>query len=281
MSALHIVESHTRYWTQEKYPQFEESPASGQVYAVGAEAALPHMADEAVARNLIFVEWFKLHLRPTTLRSEQEISARVPPLPSGKTVIDVFADFLRYLYACARRYIVETHANGENLWSSLGSRIEFILSHPNGWEGNQQTKMRRAAVQGGLVPDDSTGHARIHFVTEGEASMNYCLNSGLAANSVKEGSCVMIVDAGGGTVDLSTYKFTKMVPLTIEEVVAPDYKLRNSVYRADIKAMLEYFDKSTKPLFKARNDACYIKFGSLGCSDSTVQIRRGQMLLSG
>lgn len=32
----------------------------------------------------------------------------------------------------------------------------------------------------------------------------------------------MIVDAGGGTVDLSTYTFTTISPMSVEEVVAPD-----------------------------------------------------------
>ena len=57
-----------------------------------------------------------------------------------------------------------------------------MLSHPNGWEGAQQTKMRRAAVYGRLVPDTNEGKARIWFVTEGEASLHACVLNGLAAD---------------------------------------------------------------------------------------------------
>ncbi|PCH36691.1 hypothetical protein WOLCODRAFT_146366 [Wolfiporia cocos MD-104 SS10] len=282
-----VVREVTRFPGQEnaagesKIPSILYYTASGHVRAVGAEAALLHMTDEAEDGGLIFVEWFKLHLRPTNLSSEQAIKARVPPLPSGKTVEDVFADFLRYLYSCARDYIIETRASGKILWNSLGSRIEFVLSHPNGWGGNQQTKMRRAVVKGGLIPDSSTGHARIHFVSEGEASLYYCINSGLAATSLHEGNCIMIVDAGGGTVDLSTYKFSNLMPLTIEEIVSPDYILRKSQYKQDIRWMLDYFDRNTKPLFKDKSDTCHIKFGSIGCNDPAVQIRHGQMTISG
>ena len=56
-----------------------------------------------------------------------------------------------------------------------------MLSHPNGWEGAQQSKMRRAAVYGGLIPDTDEGRARIRFVTEGEASLHACVLNGLAA----------------------------------------------------------------------------------------------------
>ena len=71
------------------------------------------------------------------------------------------------------------------LWSQVEKNIQFVLSHPNGWEGAQQTKMRRAAVYGRLVPDTNEGKARIWFVTEGEASLHYCLDSGLAASAVQ------------------------------------------------------------------------------------------------
>lgn len=98
---------------------------------------------------------------------------------------DVFADFLAYLFHCARKYIVETHPNGESLWTSVQDRIEVVLSHPNGWEGAQQGHMREAAVLAGLVPDTVAGHSRVHFVTEGEASLHYCVNSGLASSFIR------------------------------------------------------------------------------------------------
>ena len=45
--------------------------------------------------------------------------------------------------------------------------------------------------------------------------------------------------------------------------------------------MLEYFDKSTKPVFKDEKESSYIKFGSMGCNDPKVKIRRGQLMLTG
>ena len=70
----------------------------------------------------------------------------------------------------------------------------FVLSHPNGWEGLQQSKMRQAAVTAGLVPDTRDGHSRIRFVTEGEASLNFCINNGLATGAIQVSvarSCAM------------------------------------------------------------------------------------------
>lgn len=187
-----------------------------------------------------FVNRFKLRLCPEHMDADKLEEADLCPLPLNKTVIDVFADFLAYLFSCARRFITETHLNGMSVWSSVEKRIDFVLSHPNGWEGSQQAKMRQAAVKAGLVPDTQTGRARIHFVTEGEASLHYCINSGLVSDFIEvrsridlcryaltasqDGARAMIVDAGGGTVDLSTYRFTDMSPISVEEIAPPGCK---------------------------------------------------------
>ena len=113
-------------------------------------------------------------------------------------MVEVLADFLRYLLKCASNYIQDTHANGTDLWNSVKSHIDFVLSHPNGWEGTQQSEMRRAAVLGGLVPDNASGHSRLSFVTEGEASLHFSVQNGLPAGIVKVFSqlrpnCILIM----------------------------------------------------------------------------------------
>lgn len=183
-----------------KIPSILYYTQDGKVYAAGAEAASPSMKLEAEDEDLIPVEWylfryclyhtllnlirFKLHLRPASMIGGMQRDS-LPELPPGKTAIDVFGDFLKYLFSCARRFITQTHANGESLWQSVDSRIDFIFGHPNGWEGLQQSKMRQAAVAAGLVTDSPDGHARVHFVTEGEASLHYCLDGGLASDVIK------------------------------------------------------------------------------------------------
>ncbi|KZT00295.1 uncharacterized protein LAESUDRAFT_764717 [Laetiporus sulphureus 93-53] len=293
------IQNVTRFPGQEnaagdcKIPSILYYSQDGTVRAAGAEAALPGMDLQAEDENLIYVEWFKLHLRPSSLAPDDLDAVIARPLPTGKTAVDVFGDFLAYLYSCARKHITDSHAGGDLLLSSFGDRIEFVLSHPNGWEGLQQSKMRRAAVLGGLIPDTAAGQGRVHFVTEGEASMYFCIQKGLAANSMQIGQNILIVDAGGGTVDISAYKFVTVAPLSMEEVATPDCilqgstrvnvraqaflqgqihdtdKLCGSYYgnEEDIKTMIRYFDKYTKPIFKDRSEDSYIKFGSMSCND--------------
>jgi hypothetical protein len=127
---------------------------------------------------------FKLHLR-SKVGAGRNLDTKLYPLPLNKTVVEVFGDFLRYLFECASSYIQDTHANGPDLWNSVKSHIDFVLSHPNGWEGTQQSEMRRAAVLAGLVPDNASGHSRLSFVTEGEASLHFSVQNGLPTGAMK------------------------------------------------------------------------------------------------
>jgi hypothetical protein len=157
----------------------------------------------------------------------------LPDLPPNKSIVQVFGDFLHYLYECTGNFIKETHASGERLWTSLEGQAEFVLTHPNGWEGPQQAQMRKAAVHGGLILDNIDGHSRIHFVREGEASLHYCSGNDYASDAIKvetffpvrthnidssqSGQGVIIADAGGGTIDLSAY-YMKDSPSMFEEI---------------------------------------------------------------
>ncbi|KAF8338405.1 hypothetical protein F5887DRAFT_1062996 [Amanita rubescens] len=212
-----------------------------------------------------------------------------------KTPVHVFGDFLAYLYHCTRKFITDTHANGAALWNTVENNIQFVLSHPNGWEGPQQSKMRRAAIYGGLIPDTNAGKARIWFVTEGEASLHACVLSGLAADVLSSPSQhgFLIADAGGGTLDISSYGIKATSPLVMEEIAPPDCifagsvfvsrrarefleeKLKNSKYGTPdaLDHITKKFDETTKRLFRDKKDLQFIPFGSPLDKDPAVGIR--------
>ena len=128
---------------------------------------------------------WKLHLRPKNMASSHITDQDIPALRPNRTAIEILGDFMGYLFQCTKTYIQETHASGRDMWTSFENNIDFVLSHPNGWEGPQQTQIRRAAVLAGLVPDSPEGQARIQMVTEGEASLHFCLSSEKTAGSLK------------------------------------------------------------------------------------------------
>ena len=92
-------------------------------------------------------------------------------LPRGKTIVDVFADYMCYLFDSTEELFKSSEPNVR--WDSISS-IELVLTHPNGWGGPQQSQLRSAAIKAGIVPDTPTGRACVHFVTEGEACFNFC-----------------------------------------------------------------------------------------------------------
>ena len=94
-------------------------------------------------------------------------------LPRGKTIVDVFADFMRYLFDSTKELFKASEPNGELRWDSISRSIELVLTHPNGWGGPQQTQLRAAAVKAGII-SDAMAHSCVHFVTEGEASFSFC-----------------------------------------------------------------------------------------------------------
>ena len=160
--------------------------------AAGAEALLPESSEHIEEGEWSKVEWyqsiqsgsnlrslivvrFKLRMRPQSMPLELGKSS-LPPIPSGKTLVEVFSDFVSYLQSCAEIYLLDTYATLVDDWDSLRSNAIFILCHPNGWEGSQQAMMRKAAIMAKLVPDTPEGRSRVKFVTEGEASLHRCLH---------------------------------------------------------------------------------------------------------
>jgi len=135
----------------------------------------------------------------------RQVANEIPPLPLNKTVVEVFADFLAYLLEYASSYIQDTHLHGADLWASVKDQIYFVLSQPNGWEVRQQGEIRKAAILAKLVPDTPAGHARLSFVTEGEASLHFSVQNGLPIGAMKDGDGVVPVDAGEETVDINSY----------------------------------------------------------------------------
>ncbi|KAF9243386.1 hypothetical protein BU15DRAFT_86367 [Melanogaster broomeanus] len=257
------IHSVTRFPSQEhvagnsKIPSILYYDRNGRVMAAGAEADNASVTSQAEDEYWIKAELFKLRLRPKTMKLDMN-GMRFSPLPPHKTAVDVFA-----------------------LWEAVEPTIEFVLSHPNGWEGAQQTKMRT-------------------FVTEGEASLHACIQSGLAADNPSRHG-FLVADAGGGTLDISSYAVRDTNPLVIEEVAPPDCifagsvfvsrrareffadKLKNSKYGStdNIDHITKRFDETTKRLFREKNDIQWVPFGSPLDKDNAVGIRSGSLKLTG
>ncbi|KAF5317081.1 hypothetical protein D9611_003545 [Ephemerocybe angulata] len=322
----------TRYPSQEKAGGDSKIPTviyydkDGKPVAIGAETLKEGIEVDAEEEGWEVARWFKLHLRPKTAVVPGE--EPVPPLPFNKTVVEVFTDFVAYLNSCAKKYITETH--GAALYNSLSNDIIYVLTHPNGWAGPQQAAMRRAATLGKLVPDTPEGSARVIFVTEGEASLHFCLAKGMhlagapekevedgppkkkvklskaaAAKAAKEeelkkakeGNGILIVDAGGGTIDVTAY--SQQPDGSYNEIAIPECYFQGSAYvtmrakkwftnllkatrfEPDVDTLTQRFDRNTKHGFRKDDEPHHIQFASSREREPALRIRGGRLTMEG
>ncbi|KAF9047847.1 hypothetical protein BJ165DRAFT_1527104 [Panaeolus papilionaceus] len=292
-----VIETVTQFPAHEyisggsKIPTVIYYDQAGKVRAVGAEAMREGIYEVAEDHQWLKAEGFKLHLR-SEKRKNARLRDEIPPLPLNKTVVDVLADFMRYLLNCSASYIKETHANGTDLWQSVKGGIDFVLSHPNGWEGVEQSQMRKAAVMAGLIPDNAKGHTRLSFVTEGEANLHFAMHSGLPANVMSNGNSVGIVDAGKDTIDIHFYDsegevspsqchFHGSVFVSIYAQSFLEQYLKDSKFIDDLDHIVRMFSRSTMPRFRSDEEMQYIQFGSSRDNQASHNIRFGQLKLQG
>ncbi|KAF8141960.1 hypothetical protein EV363DRAFT_1468651 [Boletus edulis] len=286
-----------------KLPSVMYYDSKGNLKKVGYEALKDEVAEQAMTEGWVKLEWWKLHLRPKHLSSAHIKDNDIPPLPKGKSVVHVLKDFIDYLFRCAETYIQESYPR--YIWLSVKDEIQFIFTHPNGWEGAQQQQIRRAIELAGLVPSTPEGRARVRFLTEGEAGLHFCIwdlfTSGVPDQAkYPRGQGVVVIDAGGGTLDLSVYSM-KFDPTSFEEVAPAECRLQGSVFvtrrakellqrklrgsRYSSPEMIDdittTFDQTTKLHICDAKQPAYIKVGSLRENDPDHDIRAGKLRLSG
>ncbi|KAK0434093.1 hypothetical protein EV421DRAFT_1841511 [Armillaria borealis] len=277
-----------------KIPTIMYYDALGKLKAVGAETQDPLTEETAQAEGWTKYSGFKLHL------GRQVVSAYIQPLPPLKQIVTLFSDFYAYLYTCAKSFVQETHHISSSQWSSIEGGIHFILAHPNGWEGEEQNKMRDAMISARLIGNGEQEHSRLSFVTEGEASLHFCLNKGLSRYTSNEDG-FMIVDAGGGTVDISTYSRAGVSEgnRCFQEIAIPQCqlsgsifvtgqaqiylrdKLKGTVYTEMANVIADCFDKTAKLRFRNAEEPAYIQFGTIRDNDPALGIRGGRLTLLG
>ena len=157
------------------------------------------------------VEWFKLQLMLSGNTYIDPIN--LPPLPPGKSEVDVAADYLFKLRQAMRNQLQKTL--GE-VFNREERNIRYFLTVPAIWNEAGKAATRQAAIQAGFLRDENDN--RLTLVTEPEAAAMFCSKTGLL--NLKVHDAVLIVDCGGGTVDLIAYEVEEESPFTVAECTA-------------------------------------------------------------
>ncbi|RHZ71894.1 hypothetical protein Glove_249g8 [Diversispora epigaea] len=135
------------------------------------------------------VELFKLHL--ADVKEDEK-----PLLPPGLDAKKAITDYLHEM----NKLICETL---NSRWPGLRypAQIRFVVSVPAEWHHEAKATMRECMYNAGYLEHRQSEN--LEFTTEPEAAAIYCMKS-LSEHRLSAGSSFMIVDCGGGTVDLTT-----------------------------------------------------------------------------
>ncbi len=171
-----------------------------EVEAWGYEARvkLAELRKSKSAREYSFFRNFKMSLR------EHGGDASGGPVITNKSgrkfsVLNLVADYLRFLKELALRDVKDATSgliqDNEILW---------CLTVPAIWTEAEKQLMRQAARQGGLVNSDEDVEERLLLVLEPEAAAILCQER--EQSQLALGTRFMVVDCGGGTVDITTHE---------------------------------------------------------------------------
>lgn len=141
----------------------------------------------------------------------------------------------------------------------LTTPIEYIITVPAVWSEAAQAKTRTCAEKAGMGEG-----AALHLVSEPEAAAIYSFEV-MEPHGIKIGDTFVVCDAGGGTVDLISYRITKLKPLLRVKEVVPGNGLvcgsifLNRIFQKFLKSKLGGFPTWDDEILE---DVC-TSFGSL------------------
>ncbi|GBC09523.1 hypothetical protein RclHR1_08950001 [Rhizophagus clarus] len=139
------------------------------------------------------IELFKLYLGNCLEKYK-------PALPEPLTYKIAIADYLREI----GKLIKETV---QSYWKNITfmENVLLVLTVPAEYSESDKAIMRECAFNAGLISDKNS--EKLQFTTEPEAAAIYCMYSSLKEHRLTEpGTNFMVIDCGGGTVDLTTRK---------------------------------------------------------------------------
>ncbi|KAF2124677.1 hypothetical protein P153DRAFT_325969 [Dothidotthia symphoricarpi CBS 119687] len=163
---------------------------------------------------------------------------------------DIYTHYLTHLLRHTKEQLLSSNELQQDML------IQFVLCVPAKWPVSacrtMQAALEGAVMDVGLSERDGHTVRNLFMISEPEAAAECILAE--ARSEVFRNETVVIVDAGGGTVDAVTYKCENSDPLRLSaEVVSPDSRLCGASY------INERFEK--KLLHKLASEVYLVKNG--------------------
>ncbi|VUC36482.1 unnamed protein product [Clonostachys rosea] len=178
-----------------------------------------HSWGYGIPDDAVPISWFKLLLLrdedvdDSIKGSEYLLKARKELKKLRKTPVELIADYLRELW----KHILNTiqKARGSIILEALSFHV--VITVPAIWKPYARTGMEEAARLAGITQPRSAGPTTLSFAIEPETAALATLWE--RGEDLRVGDVYVICDAGGGTVDLITYKVGELDPIQLHEAV--------------------------------------------------------------
>ncbi|CAP65369.1 uncharacterized protein PODANS_6_8790 [Podospora anserina S mat+] len=176
------------------------------------------------------IRWFKLLLidkndLPNDVQNSPKIAEAVAYLEKhNKSAIDIVSLYLRHIWNHATQRIMETISKD----MVCSSKLEIVITLPAIWPAYAVGRMRQAARIAGMLGDRDPGPTILTFVSEPEAAALATLSDMQGRHDIK--IAFVVVDCGGGTVDLISYDMVSLSPATVKECVKGQGGLCGAVF---------------------------------------------------
>ncbi|KAJ5325283.1 uncharacterized protein N7506_008385 [Penicillium brevicompactum] len=178
-----------------------------------------------------------------------------------RSPVEASGDYLGKIVAHARDILLRRFGTALEAMD-----LQYVLTVPAVWSDKAKDSTRQAAYAAGI------DFAKLTLLSEPEAAAVYAIRT-MVKDSATKGDCFVVCDAGGGTVDIITYRVNEVAPMRFEEVTEGTGAVCGSVmlderFDALIRATIE--KKSGKRLPEATAAAAmkywqdYIKPGYTG-----------------
>lgn len=189
---------------------------------ISYENGQPHSFGYSVPPTGNGLRWFKLLLDPkhSYARTREATASQRALENMNKNAENVAADYLRLIWAYTKADITRVKGDG---WEST-YELKIVLTVPAIWTPAARDRTTRVAQLAGIP-------GNIVLVTEPEAAALAVLKDKNEEDAnLKPGDAFVVCDAGGGTVDLISYRVLGVNPLRVEECAVGDGDLCGSVF---------------------------------------------------
>ncbi|KAK7721306.1 hypothetical protein SLS64_001602 [Diaporthe eres] len=174
------------------------------------------------AKNLSdALRWFKLTLLnppdlDVGLRNSVHIqNARAALQDLGMSPVEAISTYMKHMW----EHFIEKLKGEEGEETVDTSRFRVVFTIPAIWPNYACSLMEQAVKRAGILKKRTIGRTEHDFVSEPEAAALATLSGIEGRHNIEANDIFVVVDCGGGTADVISYKTIDTDPMTVQEAV--------------------------------------------------------------